>query len=108
MNGPIIMTEEFWKNSQFSIARFYGGMNLNGKHYSIVNKEGISVRELSDPNSPYHVEGEKVIQPGEPCDLILDDWIPVYKALGRDKTIELVKSRISLKEALTMINKKKI
>lgn len=99
------MTEEYWKNSQFSVAQYYGGMVFNGKHYSIVNKEGITVIELSDPDSPYYVPGDKVIQPGEPCDLIMDEWIPVYKALGREKTIELVKSNTTLKEALTMINK---
>lgn len=104
MAGPIIMTEEYWKNSQFSVARFWGGMVLDGKHYSIVNKEGITVRELSDPKSPHYVEGDKVILPGEPCDLIQDDWIPVYKSLGRDKTIELVKRNISLEEALKIIN----
>ena len=105
MAGPILMTEEYWKNSQFSVARYYGGMVLNGSHYSIVNKEGITVRELSDPTSPHYVMDDKVIQPGDPCDMILDDWIPVYKALGRDKTIELVKNNIHLEEALTMINK---
>ena len=104
MAGPILMTEEYWKNSQLSVAKYYGGMVLNGKHYSIVNKEGITVIELSDPDSPYYVPGDKVIQPGEPCDLILDEWIPVYKALGRDKTIGLIKNNTTLEEALTMIN----
>lgn len=100
------MDEEYWKNSQFSIAKYYGGIVLNGRHYSIVNKEGITVSELSDPNSSHYVEGNKVIQPGEPCDMILDDWIPVYKALGREKTIDLVIAKTSLKDALAMINNK--
>lgn len=104
MAGPIIMTEEYWKNSQFSVAKYYGGMTFNGKNYSIVNKDGITVLELSNPDSPHYVVSDKVIQPGEPCDMILDDWIPVYQALGRDKTIELVKNDIPLEEALTMIN----
>lgn len=108
MTGPIIMTEEYWRNSQFSVARFYGGMNLNGSRFSIVNKEGITVLELSDPSSPHHVKGDKVIPPGEPCDLVREDWIPVYKALGRDRTIELVKSNTSLDEALSIINEQKI
>ena len=98
------MTEEYWKNSQFSVAQYYGCMVLNGKHYSIVNKEGITVRELSIPGSPHYVSGDKVIPPGEPCDMILNEWIPVYKALGRDKTIELIKHNTTLEEALTMIN----
>ena len=104
MAGPILMTEEYWKNSQFSVAQYYGGMVFNVKHYSIVNKEGITLRELSIPGSPHSVSGDMAIQPGEPCDMILDEWIPVYKALGRDKTIELVKSNTTLEEALTMIN----
>ena len=104
MSGPIIMTEEYWKNSQFSVAKYYGGMVLYGKNYSIVNKDGITVRELWNPKSPHYIDDEKVIKPGEPCDLIMNDWIPVYKALGRDKTIELVKNNIPLEEALTLIN----
>ena len=103
MAVPIIMTEEYWRNSQFSIARFYGCITLNGKIFYVVNKEGITVFELSDPRSPHYVEGEKVIQPGEPCDLVQEDWIPIYKRLGRDKTIELVKNNTPLVEALKMI-----
>ena len=103
--GPIIMTEEYWANSQFSVARYYGGMVWNGKHYSIVNKDGITVMELSNTSNPHYVKGDTVIQPGEPCDLVMNEWIPVYRALGRDKTIELVKNNIPLEEALTMIKK---
>ena len=103
MAVPIIMTEEYWRNSQFSITRFYGCITLNGKIFYVVNKEGITVFELSDPRSPHYVEGEKVIQPGEPCDLVHEDWIPIYKGLGRDKTIELVKNNTPLVEALKMI-----
>ena len=55
MAGPIIMTEEYWKNSQFSVAKYYGGMTFNGKNYSIVNKDGITVLELSNPDSPHYV-----------------------------------------------------
>ncbi|MBQ7349263.1 MAG: hypothetical protein IJW56_00020 [Bacteroides sp.] len=101
----ILMTEEYWKNSQFSVAQYYGGMVFNGSHYSIVNKEGIPVVELSDPGSPHYVKGNMVIQPGEPCDLILDEWIPVYKRLGRERTIELIKNNTSLENAL-LINLK--
>ena len=99
------MTEVYWKNSQFSVAQYYGGMVFNGSHYSIVNKEGIPVVELSDPGSPHYVKGDMVIQPGEPCDLILDEWIPVYNRLGRERTIELRKNNTSLADAL-LINLK--
>ena len=32
-----------------------------------------------------------IIQPGEPCDLVMNEWIPIYRYLGREKTIELIK-----------------
>lgn len=101
------MTEEYWKNSQFSVAKYFGGMVLNGKHYSIVNDKGITAKELSDPDSPHYVPGDMIIQPGETSDMILDEWIPVHKALGRDKTIDLIKNNTSLEEALSIINKQK-
>lgn len=103
MRGPILMTEEYWAYSQFSVARHFGGMKFNGENYSIVNKDGITVRELSDPDSKHYVEGDKVIPPGEPCDLIMDKWIPVYKKLGRERTIGLVKNGTSLEVAKQMI-----
>lgn len=47
------MTEDFWKNSQFSVARHYGGMQANfgeGSHiFEIVNKNGTTLFELSTP-----------------------------------------------------------
>lgn len=97
------MTEEYWANSQFSVARYYGGMTLNGKSYSIVNKDGITVRELSNPASPHYVKEGMVIPAGEPADLIQDEWIPVYRKLGRTRTIGLVKNGTSLKVAKEMI-----
>ena len=96
-----LMTEEYWRNSQFSIASYYGGCIINNESYKVVNKHGITVEELSDPNSPHYVgDGEtKAIQPGEPCDLVSVKWIPVYKKLGREKLIELLKNDVSLDEA---------
>ena len=29
--STLLMTEEYWSNSQFSVARFYGGCTINGK-----------------------------------------------------------------------------
>ena len=100
----IIMTEEYWANSQFSIARHYGQIQINGKHYIIVNKQGITTFELSNPNSQHYVgDDKKAIPPGEPADLVLIQWVPIYKALGREKTIELVKQNVSLEEAMQLI-----
>lgn len=107
MKEPIIMAEDYWMNTQLSVARFYGGINFNKKEYSIVNKDGITLRELSDPSSPHYVTEGMAIPPGEPADLIQNAWIPVYKALGRKKTIELVESGKTLGEALLMVKEVK-
>lgn len=107
MNTPIIMEESYWANSQLSIARYYGGVVFRKKEYSIVNKDGITLYELSDPSSPYYVKDGKAIPPGEPADLVQTDWIPVYKALGRKKTFELVQSGKTLGEALKIVKEMK-
>lgn len=107
MKELIIMTEEYWMNSQFSVARFYGGIVFRKKQYYIVNKDGITLYELSDPSSPYYVKDGKAIPPGETADLVQTDWIPVYKALGRKKTFELVQSGKTLGEALKIVKEMK-
>ena len=98
-NFPPIITEEYWANSQLSVVRYIGSIRLNNCVYTVVNKEGITVFELSDPKSKYNVEGQMIIQPGEPCDLVMNEWIPIYRYLGREKTIELIKKGIPLEEA---------
>ena len=37
--SAIMMAKEFWLNSQFSIARFYGGIHINGTRYIIMGSE---------------------------------------------------------------------
>lgn len=91
----IIYPEEYWANSHLSIARYYGGCTINGKKYIIVNKEGVSLRKLADKAKL----GDVLIPKGEPADLILQEWQPIYKALGRDKFIEYIKEHNDLKEA---------
>ena len=102
--NTIIMTEEYWANSQFSVARYYGGITIGKKNYRIVNKQGATIFELSDPDSPYYVgDGKtKAIEPGEPADLVLEEWIPIYKKLGRDKFIECVEQGMSVQEAMSL------
>lgn len=97
--SAVIMTEEYWANSHLSIARYYGGITVNGDEYKIVNKEGITLEELSNPRSKQYVKSGMAIQPGEPADLVRNNWIPIYRKLGRNKTIELVKNGIDLEEA---------
>lgn len=89
------MTEDYWMNSQFSVARHYGGMQANfgeGSHlFEIVNKNGTTLFELSTPGHPDYVAGDgKAIPPGEPADLVDVEFIPFYKKLGRDRFIEVL------------------
>lgn len=104
---PILITKEYWQNSQMSIAKYYGGLKFNGKEYKIVNKNGITVEELSNPMSEHYVgNGEYAIPPGEPADLVNEDWLPIYRKLGREETVRLIENRISLRSALKLINQK--
>ena len=80
-------------NSQFSLVRFYGGCQINGDNYSIVDKCGNTLLELSIKK-----RGGMAIEPGEPADLIMNKAIPAYKKLGRQRFIELLKAGKSLIE----------
>lgn len=88
---PICMEESYWMNSQLSIARHYGGIRTKNHEYKIVNKQGITLWELSDPDSKHYVNEEKAIAPGEPADLLRTDFIPFYKKIGRDVFIQVLK-----------------
>lgn len=106
MTTPIMMTEDYWANSQLSIARYYGGCTIGKIDYRLVNKEGISVIELSDPDNKHYVgDNNKAIEPGEPADLVQVKWIPVYRKLGRDKFIKLLQDnpQITLAKAKKMM-----
>lgn len=76
-------------NSQLSTARFYGGCTIKNKEYVIVNKEGVSMRKLAEKTKI----GDVLIPAGEPADLILAEWQPIYRALGRDKLFEYLKTQ---------------
>ena len=96
MSRVILMTEEYWRASQFSVARFYGGLNIGQKSYKIVNRYGITLEELSDPKSKHYKADGMAIEPGEPADLIQQAAIPAYKKLGRPRFIELLKEGADL------------
>lgn len=99
-SAPIVMAESYWVNSHLSVARYSGGVKAFGYEYEIVNKYGISIFDLSDPTSKHFVgEENKAIEPGEPADLCRVDWIPVYRALGRDAFLEYLKKNPNLEEA---------
>lgn len=102
--NAIIMTEEYWAHSPFSVARYYGTIKVSEKQYTLVNKDGITIFELSHPTSKHYVGDDNMaIPPGEPADLVLNEWIPIYRHLGRARTHELVKQNVSLGEALLLI-----
>lgn len=61
--SAIMMTKEFWLNSQFSIARFYGGIHINGTRYILMGSEQ---------------------------DLVDDGFAKYYNKLGRDKFIQIL------------------
>ncbi len=88
MSYPLVMTEEYWRNSPFSIARFYGQVEINGAEYVIVDKTGRDIFELSEIAEK---EGrQKAIEPGEPCDLCRVDIVPLYRALGRERVLKIL------------------
>lgn len=61
--NAILMTKEFWLESQFSIARFYGGIHINGKRYVIMGSEQ---------------------------DLVNNEFAKYYRKLGRDRFIQVL------------------
>ena len=94
----ILFTKESWMNSQLSVAKYSGGVQIvdeGGKKrtFLIVNKEGKELNQVSIPA-------------GEPADLVDKEFIPLYKKLGRTLFIGIVQanplaSRKELKDILT-------
>lgn len=61
--SAIMMAKEFWLNSQFSIARFYGGISINETRYIIMGSEQ---------------------------DLVDNGFAKYYHKLGRDRFIQVL------------------
>lgn len=87
--APICMAEEFLANSQFSIARYYGQIKIGEHAYVIVNKEGKDIFECSAEADK--AGREKAIEPGEPADLVRQDFVEHYRRLRRDRFLEVLK-----------------
>lgn len=104
-NFPPIIPEEYWVNSQLSIARYYGLAKINGEVYVVVDKHGISLLELSNPKSKHYVKEGFVIPPKEPADLVSGKWLPMYRKLGRGRLIELIKEGKTLEEVKKIAKK---
>lgn len=60
----ILMTKEFWLNSYFSVARFYGGIRIEGHEHMVMPDSG---------------------------DLLRADFVRYYKKLGRGRLHRLIK-----------------
>ena len=102
-NAPLLMTEEFWANSQLSIARYYGEIIFGGRKYIIVDKHG---RDIYECSAIADKEGrEKAIEPGEPADLILFTLRFAYRKLGRERIISLIKDGKTEAEIKAMVKK---
>lgn len=93
---PILMTEEYWANSPFSVVRYQGQMRIRGVEYIIVNKEGKDIFECS--YEAHKAGRSKAIEPGEPCDLIDRRYQPVYRKIGREAFLEWLKEGLELKQ----------
>lgn len=81
----IMFTKEFWLSSHLSIAIRYGGIDISDKedgkrHYLIVDGKG----------KPFC----GTLSPEMPADLVDKEFIPLYKKLGREKFISIVKDNI--------------
>lgn len=63
VESAIMMTKEFWLNSQFSIARFYGGIHINGTRYIMMGSEQ---------------------------DLVDNGFAKYYNKLGREKFMQIL------------------
>lgn len=106
----IVMTEQYWANTQLSIVRHIGRIKFNGEEYVIVDKRGHDIFECS--MEAQRAGREKAIEPGEPCDLCRVDFVPIYRKLGRAKflqflndnpdvsTVAMAKKRLAMAEKL--------
>lgn len=93
---PLLMEEDYWINTYYSIARHFGQITINKEIYIVVDKLG---RDLWECTEAAEREGrEKAIEPGEPADLI---WIGLqkhYKRLKRDRIIQLLQEGKTFEE----------
>lgn len=76
----ILLGKDYWLNSMFSIARYYGGITIDGDEYVIVPPVD---------------------------DLIRKDWAKVYAKYGREKVLECLRNGIiDPRKAMEYLNPK--
>ena len=95
--NAIVMTEQYWANSMFSIARYYGKISVGGFDYVIVDKRGHDIFECSIEAEK--AGREKAIEPGEPCDLCRVDFVPIYRKLGREQFLKFIQENTDINTA---------
>ena len=102
--AAILMEEGFWRNSQFSIAKYYGEINvkIGGEtiEYVIVNKEGKDIFECSLEADK--AGREKAIEAGEPADLLDKRYVPAYRLMGRKAFIKMIEEHKDLTPEIAM------
>ena len=102
--AAILIEEEYWRTSQFSIAKYYGEIKVKiGSetiHYIIVNKEGKDIFECS--LEAEKASREKAIEPGEPVDLVDRRYVPAYRMMGRDAFIDMIQAHKNLTPEIAM------
>ena len=102
--AAILMEEGYWRNSQFSIAKYYGSINVKigneNIEYIIVNKEGKDIFECSLEADK--AGREKAIEPGEPADLLDKRYVPAYRLMGRKAFIEMIEEYKDLTPEIAM------
>lgn len=89
MELPICMAEEFWMNSQLSVARHFGRVSNDGKVWWIVNSRGMDL--FACTYEAVKLGRDKAIPAGEPADLVRQDFLKYYRKLGRDRFLEVLK-----------------
>lgn len=102
--AAILMEEEYWRTSQFSIAKYYGEIKvkIGGEtiHYIIVNKDGKDIFECS--LEAEKAGRQKAIEPGEPADLVDKRYVPAYRKMGRDAFIKMIQEHQRLTPEIAM------
>ena len=102
--AAILMEEDYWRNSQFSIAKYYGEINVKigneNIEYIIVNKEGKDIFECSE--EARKAGREKAIEAGEPADLLDKRYVPAYRLMGRKAFIKMIKRHHDLTPEIAM------
>ena len=95
--NAIVMTESYWANTQFSVARYSGRIAVEGHEYVIVDKRGHDIFECSF--EAQKAGREKAIEPGEPADLCRTDFVPIYRKLGREQFLRFLEENPDINTA---------